>query len=271
MRDEGFRTWRRLVKKLFVAICLSAIASVPLRADLKYTNHMQVQKSTTATQQPTNPMIGMMADALLKQMVPGGEADIKYLVGEKGARIEYMQAAMGQAAGTVALVTTDGTLVMLNPQEKTYWKSTVQSAVESMKGVAPDVTVKRTGQTETVAGTKCDVVTFDWKLNLPIPESARKSLPPDFPTTLNMTGDACTTTDQYQKYAEVVAKGANALMGAMGFDKIAQGGLVLRQNMQLLGYEMRLLVTQLAEEAAPPNAFDIPADYKEVPMPGPGR
>jgi len=259
------------MKKLFIVICLSAIASVPLRADLKYTNHMQVRKSTNASEQPTNPMIGMMGDAVLKQMVPGGEADIVYLISDKGARIEYMQAAMGQAAGTVALVRTDGTLVMLNPQEKTYWKSSVQSAMDSMKGVTPDVTVKRTGQTDTVAGTKCEVVTFDWKLNLPIPESARKNLPPDFPTTLNMTGDACRTTDQYQNYAEVLGKGANALMGAMGFDKIAQAGLVLRQNMQLMGYEVRLTVTQLAEEAAPANAFEIPADYKEVPAPGPGR
>jgi hypothetical protein len=86
-----------------------------------------------------------------------------------------------------------------------------------------------------------------------------------------MTGDACTTSDQYQKYAEIVAKGANAMMSAMGFDKIAQGGLVLRQRMQLMGFEMRSAVTQIAEEAAPANAFEVPADYKEVPMPGPAK
>ena len=84
-----------------------------------------------------------------------------------------------------------------------------------------------------------------------------------------MTGDSCTTTDQYQKYADIVAKGANAMMSAMGFDKIAQGGLVLRQTLQMMGVEMRSVVTQIGEEPAPPNAFDIPADYKEVPMPGP--
>ncbi len=45
-----------------------------------------------------------------------------------------------------------------------------------------------------------------------------------------MTGDAVSRPTQYQKYAEIVAKGANAMMSAMGFDKIAQGGLVLRQT-----------------------------------------
>jgi len=250
------------------------LVTVPLSADLKYTQHMQVQKSATATDQPANPMIGMLADALMKQMVPGGEADVLYLVGEKGARIEYMQAAMGQAAGSIMLFTPDGSLIILNPKEKTYSKTTIQAALDGMKAASvptPEVTAKRTGQFDTVAGTKCEAITFDWKMNLPIPDAARASLPPDFPTTLNMTGDACTTTDQYQKYAEIVAKGPNAMMGAMGFDKIAQGGLVLRQKMKLMGYEMTSAITQIGEEAAPPNAFEIPADYKEVPMPGTGK
>ena len=262
------------MRKFVIAAFLFTLLTVPLSADLKYTAHMQVGKSATPTDQPANPMIGMMADAVMKQMVPGGEADVVYLVGEKGARIEYLQAAMGQPAGTVTLFSPDGTLAVLNPTEKTYWKTTVQAALDGMKssGVpAPEVTAKRTGQFETVAGTKCEVITFDWKMNLPIPEAARASLPPDFPTTLNMTGDGCTTTDQYQKYAEIVAKGANAMMSAMGFDKIAQGGLVLRQKMLLMGFEMKSTVTQIAEETAPANAFEIPADYKEVPMPGAGK
>jgi hypothetical protein len=262
------------MKNLLLGACVAALVTVPLSADLKYTTHMQIEKSATSTGKPPNPVLGMMADGLMKQMVPGGAADVVYLVGDKGARIEFMQAAMGQAAGTIELVTPDGTMAFLNPQQKTYWKTTVQAALDGMhaSGVpTPDVTVKRTGQFETVAGTKCEVVTFDWKMNLPIPESARASLPPDFPTTLMMTGDGCTTTDQYQKYAEVVAKGANAMMSAMGFDKVAQGGLVLRQKMDLMGYEMRAAVTQIEEQPAPPDAFEIPADYKEVPMPGPGR
>src|SRR4051812_7116678 len=262
------------MKNLLVGGCLAALITVPLSADLKYTAHMQFEKSVTSTEKSPNPMLGMMADAVMKQMVPGGEADVVYLVGDKGARIEYMQAAMGQPAGTITLFTPDGTLAVLNPQQKTYWKTTVQAALDSVRtsGVpTPEVTAKRTGQFETVAGTKCEVVTFDWKMNLPIPEAARASLPPDFPKALTMTGDGCTTTDQYLKYAEVVAKGANAMMTAMGFDKIAQGGLVLRQKMDLMGYQMLSAVTQIGEEAAPPNAFEIPADYKEVPMPGPGR
>jgi len=262
------------MKRIILAACLASVVTAPLRADLKYTTHMEIKKAEKAAEQPANPMIGMMADAVMKQMVPGGEADVVYLVGEKGARIEYMQSAMGQPAGTITIFSPDGNLSVLNPNEKTYWKTSVQSALEGMKtsGVpTPEVTAKRTGQFDTIAGTKCEVVTFDWKMNLPIPAAARSNLPPDFPTTLNMTGDACTTSDQYQKYAEIVAKGANAMMSAMGFDKIAQGGLVLRQRMQLMGFEMRSAVTQISEEPAPAGAFEVPADFKEVPMPGPGK
>jgi len=111
-------------------------------------------------------------------------------------------------------------------------------------------------------------LSFEWKMALPIPEGARATLPPDFPASIAMTGDSCVTTDAYKQYADVISKGANAMMTAMGFDKIAQGGIALRQTLQMAGFEMRSTVTQIAEEAAPEHAFEIPADYKEVPMPG---
>ena len=262
------------MKNLFAALVVVAIVSTPLRAELKYTTHMEIKKSA-APAQPTNPMIGIMGDAMMKQMVPEGSADLVYLVGDKGARVEYLQGAMGLPAGTINLITPDGTIAILNPKEKTYWKTSTAETLERMKAAGvptPEIAVKRTGQFDTVAGTKCEVVTFDWKMALPIPEGARASLPPDFPSAVTMTGDSCVTTDAYQQYATVINKGANAMMAAMGFDKIAQGGIVLRQTLSMVGIEMRSTVTQIGEEAAAEHAFEIPADYKEVPMPsGPAK
>ena len=258
-----------------MALCLVALVSAPLRAELKYTMHIELKKSETKPVQPAHPMLSMMGDAVMRQLVPDGAADVLYLVGDKGARIDFVQAAMGQPAGTVHLARPDGTLFVLDPKEKTYWKATMESSMAAMKAAgisAPEVTTKRTGQFETIVGAKCEVITFDWKMKIPVPEAARASLPPDFPTDMLMTGDSCTTTDQYQKYGEVVAKSMSAMMMAMGFDKLAQGGLLLRQKMQMMGSEMRSAVTQITEEAAPEAAFEIPADYKEVPMPmGAGR
>ena len=230
------------MKRILVALCLVTLVSARLSAELKYMLHMEVKKTDAPAAQGSNPMIGMMGDAMMKQMVPDGAADIVYLIGEKGSRIEFMQAAMGQAAGTVNLGRPDGTLIVMNPKEKTYWQTSSQAAMASMKAAGitpPEVKATRTGKFETVAGVKCEVVAFDWKMALPIPEAVRASLPPDFPLELTMKGDTCTTTDQYQKYAEIAAKSTSVMMTAMGFDKIAQGGLVLRQAMQMIGLEMR--------------------------------
>ena len=256
--------------RLALALCIVAIVSARLSAELKYTMHLEAKKSEAPQAQAPNPVLGMMGDALMRQIVPDGAADVIYLVGDKGARIEYIQAAMGQPAGSINLARPDGTLIVLNPKEKTYWKMTPQASATAMQaaGVSPpEVTAKRSGQFETVAGAKCEVIAFDWKMKIPIPEVARASLPPDFPTVLMMNGDSCVATDQYQKYAEIVTKTMSVMMTAMGFDKMALGGLVLRQKMQMMGFEMRSAVTQIAEETAPESAFEIPADYKEVPAP----
>lgn len=261
--------------RLALALCFVGLVSARLSAELKYTMHMELKKSEAAPVQPAHPMLGMMGDAVMRQLVPDGAADIVYLVGDKGARIEYVQSAMGQPAGTVHLARPDGALIVLNPKEKTYWKTTVQSSMAAMQAAgisAPEVTAKRTGQFETIAGVKCEVITFDWKMKIPVPEAVRASLPTDFPADMSMTGDSCTTTDQYQKYGEIVTKSMGAMMTAMGLDKIVQGGLLMRQKMQMMGSEVRSAVTQIAEEAVPETAFEIPADYKEVPMPiGSGR
>ena len=101
-------------------------------------------------------MIGMMADAVMKQMVPGGEADVVYLVGEKGARIEYMQSAMGQPAGTITIFSPDGN--SLGPEsrkKKPTGKRACNRRSTGMKASGiptPEVTAKRTGQFDTIAG-----------------------------------------------------------------------------------------------------------------------
>ena len=258
------------MKQVFVALCVVALVSARVSAELKYTMHMEMKKLEAAPAPAANPLVGMVGDSVMKQLVPGGAADVVYLIGEQGARVEFRQAAMGQAAGTVNLARPDGTLIVMNPTAKTYWKTTSQATMAAMQAAGvpiPEVTAKRTGQFETVAGVKCEVILFDWKMALPIPEAARASLPPDFPSVITMTGDSCTASEQYQTYAGIAAKSVSAMLAVMGFDKIAQGGLVLRQTMSMAGVEMRSTVTQITEEPAAPAAFEVPADFKEIPMP----
>jgi hypothetical protein len=262
------------MRKVFVLLSLAALVSSRASAELKYTLKTEVQKpeppKEKAPAAAPNPMLAMMGDALTHQLLPEGSATMTYLIGEKGTRIEFVNAAMGQAAGTVTLIHPDGTALLLNPKDQTYWKAGLQGATSAMQaaGLTPQVTSSRTGEFETVAGVKCERSTFTMKMDLPIPASARASLGADFPSSIDMAGETCTTTDEFKNYAEMAGKTqATGMLSAMGIDKLTQGGIVLRQTLRMGGVEIRSAVTEIAEAPAPEGAFDIPAGYKEVPPP----
>lgn len=253
-----------------LALCLVCLASARVSAELKYTLRTDVVKGEAAPAPPPNPMVAMMGDAMTRQLLPEGSATMTYFLGEKGTRVELANAAMGQPAGTVTLVQPDGTVTMLNPAEKTYWKAGVQGPASAMKaaGLAPQVTVTPTNETETVAGVSCQKSTFAMKMDLPIPEAARASLGPDFPASLDFTGDTCATTTEFQKYSDIASKNqVTGMFAAMGLDKLASGGIVLRQTIRLGAVELRSVVTEIAEQDVAPTAFEIPEGYKEVQPP----
>jgi hypothetical protein len=258
------------MKKVIIALCLAASISARLSAELKYTIHMESKKPEGKMPPPANPLLAMMGDALVKQVLPEGTADIVYVLGDKGARIETVNAAMGQAAGTVTLSQPDGSLIVMNPKDQTYWKASIESATALIQGagVKPEATSTRSGEFETVAGVRCERVPFTVKVDIPIPEAARASLGAGFPASIDMAGDSCVTTDEFQKYADVAAKTqVRGMLTAMGLDKMSQGGIVLRQSLRIAGVEMLSTVTKIAEEAVPASDFEIPAGYKEIPAP----
>ena len=258
------------MKKVLVGLCFASLVSSRAGAELKYTLRTEVQKAETPASPAPNPMLAMMGDALTRQLLPEGTATMTYYIGEKGTRIEFINAAMGQAAGAVSLVQPDGTTILLNLKDQTYWKTGLQGAAAAMQaaGVTPQITSTRTGEAETVAGVKCERSTFTMKVDLPIPPAARASLGADFPASIDMSGDTCATTDQFQNYAAMAAKTqATGMLAAMGLDKLTQGGIVLRQSLRMGAVEIRSAVTDIGEAPAPAGAFEIPAGYKEVPPP----
>jgi hypothetical protein len=258
------------MKKVLVALCFASLASGRASAELKYTMRTEVQKAEKPASPAPSPMLAMMGEAMTKQLFPEGSATMVYILGDKGVRIELVNAAMGQPAGTVTLGQLDGTAVVLNPKDQTYWKMGTQGAAAAMlaAGMKPEVTSSKTSESETVAGVHCERSTFTMKMALPIPENARATLGKDFPSSIDMSGDTCSTTDQFQKYGEVAAKTqATSMLAAMGIDKLTTGGIVLRQTIRLGGVEVRSVVTEIAEAEAPAGSFEIPAGYKEVPPP----
>jgi hypothetical protein len=258
------------MKKVLVALCFVSLASGRMSAELKYTMRTEVQKAEKPASPAPNPILAMVGDGMTKQLFPEGTATMTYILGDKGVRIELMNAALGLPAGTVTLGQLDGTAIVLNPKDQTYWKMEAQGAAAAMKasGMTPQVTSNRTGESETVAGVPCERSTFTMKMDLPIPEEARATFGKGFPSSIDLSGDTCSTTDQFQKYGEIAAKTqATSMLAAMGIDKLVTGGIVLRQAVRLAGVEIRSVVTEIAEAEVPAGSFDIPAGYKEVPPP----
>jgi hypothetical protein len=258
------------MKKVLVALCFVALAAGRTSAELKYTMRTEVQKAEKVASPAPNPMLAMMGEAMTKQLFPEGSATMTYILGAKGMRVELMNAALGQPAGTVTLGQLDGSAIVLNPKEQTYWKMGAQGAAAAMKaaGITPQLTSSRTGESETVAGVQCERSTFTMKMDLPIPENAREALGKDFPSSIDMSGDTCSTTDQFKQYGELAAKTqGTSMLSAIGLDKLLTGGIVLRQAIRLGAVEIRSVVTEIAEAEVPVDSFEIPAGYKEVPPP----
>jgi len=264
------------VKNAPLALCLACLVSASARvsAELKYTLRTEVVKAEATATPPPNPMVAMMGDAMTRQLLPEGSATMTYVLGDRGTRVELANAAMGQPAGTVTLVQPDGTVTMLNPTEKTYWKAGLQGPAAAMQaaGLTPQVSVTRTSESETIAGVPCEKSTFTMKMDLPIPEAARASLGPDFPASIDFTGDTCATTTEFQKYAEIASKNqVTGMLAAMGLDQLTSGGIVLRQTIRLGAVELRSVVTEIVEQDVPATAFEIPAGYKEIQPPAAPR
>jgi hypothetical protein len=259
-----------MVKKLFAAAVTFVVLAAPLRAELKYTVHVEM-KPADASSAPADPMTAQIATMIgplvVNQLLPDGPADVVYTVGDKGVRAEVSKAAVGLTAGTVMLTRPNGDIVQLNPADQTYWKATAEDVakMKSRLPVTPGQS-KRAGQFMTIAGAKTEQITFDMTVELQVPEQMRPMVPPGLSS---MTGEKWVTTDQFKQYAAMAAKG-DSISRALGLDKFGTEGIAMRQVLRspLFGaFDLEMVVTKIGEESAPAALFDIPAGYKEVPSP----
>jgi hypothetical protein len=249
-------------KILSAALLLLTFAS-PLRADLHYTLHTEAKP--IATTEPANPFFG---DLLVRMILPEGATDSTYWVSDKGIRVELTKANVIIPAGSVLLHLSGGTTVVMNPQEHSYWKLTLPEmppqVFTAMSQLNPQAALVHTGEFDTIAGVRAEHITNTITMELPAPPSG-VPLPPDMPTSVTLRTDSW-TSDQYAHYAAL----AKSTVGLMALGALIPDGFTLKtvmRNSMMPSYEIESVVTSLSEEAAPADAFDIPADYKEVPAP----
>ena len=249
------------VRRILTAALLLAIAASPAAADLRYTTHIESRKAETT--QPVDPMMGMIG-AMLASRFPTG--DMKMTVGDAGTRVEFVNAVGPVPAGGVMLMRS-GSTVILNPADQTYWAARTP-APALPGGNTPSVSAKRTGEYETISGLRTERVAFGLSMALPLPPGVQ--LPPGFPTAFTLDGDMW-VADQFKAYASSLNAIANTLFPGFGIGGLAQDGLVVKQvtrSPMFGGNEFVFSVSDVMEGPVTAEQFQIPAGYKEVPMPG---
>lgn len=253
-----------MLRQVALGVFVAAAIAAPARADLHYTMHSEARQIPTAD--TVNPVFAMAGDMLISTMFPEGPNDSTYWVTDKGLRVELTKANALMPAGSVLLHLVDGTMLVLNPKEKTYWKIAMPAVpptvLAGMAQMTPDISTVHTGKFDDIAGVRAEQITSTVTIQLPV---GPMGAPPGMPTSITMTTDSW-SSDRYAPYAAL----SQAMAAMFGFGALVPQGFTLKSVIRssiVPGFEFESVVTSIREEPAPADALEIPADYKETPAP----
>jgi hypothetical protein len=253
------------MKRLVAALVFAALAVTPLSADLKYVSRLTARPSTVPLPPSTNPMFSMLGGVVVGTIVPTGGIRMTVTIGERGTRIEYDQAYLFVPTGGAMLIRPDGSGIVINPADKTYWRVAKLNAGFMGATLNPDVKITPTGESAVVAGVRANLSSMTVRVPLPLPSEGGL---PGMPNELSISGDVW-LAPQYARYAKMMPAMANGL-AAIGMDTMNAEGFPMRvivRGEMFAGQEIETVVTSISELSAPASAFDVPSGYKEVPQP----
>ena len=253
-----------MVRKLMVSAVLLLAAIVPLNAEVKYTMHMEARMAANAGNDP----MAQMAGPMMMQMFPAGGIDQVVLAGEHGVRSEQKQAFANMKAGMVTLIKTDGSMFMLDPSSKTYWKQPLMTseAAGVMAGMKPDIKITKRGEFETINGMKAEHMVLSMTMALPGVDPSQ--LPPGMSPDITM-GYEVWMTDAIKMPAGATNLASTAMkqFGMGNVKELNDGRMLLKGVLTTFGVEIVMTATGFSNEVAAADLFEIPKDYKEVPSP----
>jgi hypothetical protein len=256
-----------VLKRIPAGLTLLILAAAPASADLHYTMRMEARKIPSSDAE--NPMLAVAGDIMVQFLLPDGPADSVCWISEKGMRMELAKASSMMPAGSVMLRLADGTVVVMNPHDQTYWRIPIPDvmphALNALARLKPDVSTVHTGEFATIAGLHAEHVTSTTTMDLPLPPAA--NMPMSMPSTMTTSFDYW-VADQYADYAQL----AHAMPAMLGLGELLQDGFIVKtvaRSSMFPGYELESTMIDLKEEPAPADLFELPADYKEVASPFP--
>jgi len=261
---------------LMLAMALTVAQAVPPAAPappttLKATIKMSVAKiDMPAVRDEVKPTpYGNFGPLLMQLLTPEGPVDIQYIIAGEQTRADVQGRLATLPRGSVVLQKMgDESIRVINPGNKTWYDIPASQNLGVLLGT-PDVTIEPTGETATIAGQRAQRFRFSETLRVPVPEGT--TLPPEFPTEIQLTGDLW-STDAYSGagYAGVF-KTLQAFAAIPGVEALTAGGrfplrIALRSPV-MPGYEIRSEVTSIGPATAEASLFTVPSDYQKVQPP----
>jgi hypothetical protein len=212
---------------------------------------------------------GNFGPLLTQMLTPEGPVDIQYVIAGEQTRAEVQGRLATLPKGSVVIQKMgDETIRVLNPDNKTWYEISANQNLGVLLAT-PDVSIQPTGEKATIAGQRAERFRFTQQLRVPVAEGT--ALPPEFPQTLQLSGDLW-STDAFAgaSYAGVF-RTLQAFAAIPGVEALTAGGrfplrIALRSPI-MPGYEIRSEVTTIGPVSVEPSQFAVPAGYQKVQPP----
>lgn len=261
---------------LVLGLALASIAALPAQtpappATLKATIRMSIAKiDAPALRDGEKPSpYGNFGPLLTQLLTPEGPVDIQYVIAGDQTRADVQGRLATLPKGSIVIQKMgDETIRVANPGNKTWYEIPANQNLGILLGT-PDVTIEPTGETATIAGQRAERFRFTQQLRVPVPEGT--ALPPNFPQTVDLSGDLWSTNAfSGASYANVF-KTLQAFAAIPGVEALTAGGrfplrIALRSSI-MPGYEIRSDVTTIGPFTADPAHFDVPRGFQKVQPP----
>jgi len=209
---------------------------------------------------------GNFGPLIAQLLTPEGPVDIQYVIAGDQSRADVKGRLATLPAGSVVLQKIgEETIRVLNPTNKTWYEIPAKQNLGVLLET-PDVTIEPAGEKATIAGQRADRFRFRETLHVPVPEGV--SLPPDFPSDIELTGDLWSTDAFAGSGYTSVFRTLQAFAAIPGVEALTAGGrfplrIALRSSI-MPGYEIRSEVTAIGPAATDLSLFTVPAGYQKI-------
>ena len=261
--------WRLQIGGLLIAGL--SIAQEPTPVTLKATIRMSIAKiDMPAVREGEKPSpYGNFGPLLTQLLTPEGPVDIQYVIAGDQTRADVQGRLATLPKGSIVIQKMgDETIRVANPGNKTWYEIPANQNLGILLAT-PDVTIEPTGETATIAGHRAERFRFTQQLRIPVPEGT--ALPPEFPQTVQLSGDLWSTNAFSGGGYANVFRTLQAFAAIPGVEALTAGGrfplrIALRSSI-MPGYEIRSDVTSIGPVKAEAELFDVPRGFQKVQPP----